>query len=91
MIVDGERKSCGEHPVVAEMLGVDARVQVWRVNVRKEGVQKVVPKPFRLGLVEPKAVNEVLFGHIEDQDLHFARPRILRLASVQSPYLETPS
>ena len=59
-VVHSERKTPGEKPVVAKMQGVDAGIELQRVDVGENGIEEIVAQFRYLAFVEPVAVNEVL-------------------------------
>jgi hypothetical protein len=54
-VIDGKREPSGEKAVIAEVPGVNACVESEGVNVRKQGIEKIVAEAGRLGLIEAKA------------------------------------
>jgi len=71
---------------MAKVSRVNACVELEGVNVRKQGIEKIITEPPALSFIEAEAVYQVLFGFVKNLDLHFlVSSRILLLASFQSP------
>jgi len=63
---------------------VYAGIQLKRIDVREQAIQKIWPKPGCLFLVKMPALDQVLLGVIEDLDSHETLRRIFFLAVSQS-------
>ncbi len=56
--------------MIAEVNGVYACIQTKRVDVGKQGIEKIIPETYVLYLVESKAIDQVLLGFVENADIH---------------------
>ena len=83
-VVYGVGKSLREKPVKPVDLCVHTSVDLQRVDVGKQGVEKVVADAFPLPGVELSPAIQVGECRREDLDLHSARLRNSRLAAAQS-------
>ena len=48
--------------MITEMEGMNASVKMQRFYVLKDGVEKIISKPFRLMLIEPKSIDQISTG-----------------------------
>ena len=70
--------------MIAEVLSVNAGIELQGVDVGKKRIEEVVAQTRHLALVEPVAVNEVLPGLVKNLDLHLVESRMISFASAQS-------
>ena len=72
-------------------LPVDPPVENQRINVRKNGIQKVIAKPLALGFVERAATGQIIEGGCQYPHLHLNLPRRECFAVSQSSICSLPS
>lgn len=89
-VVDREWKTFGQEPVITPLQGVDAGIDLQRIDIGKKRVKEVVAKSWGLSLVEPEAIHEIPFGFVKDLDRHLTESRMSFFASAQSTYFAEP-
>lgn len=90
-VVDGEGKTFGEQAMIrAKTDAMNAGVQVQRVNVRNQGIEKIGAKPRTLFLVKLAPFLQIPLGFIKDANPHEDGRDSLALAASQSENLAWP-
>lgn len=56
--------------MVADVDRMDACIETERIDVGEERVKELVAEALALRLVEPEAVDQILFGFVEELDVH---------------------
>ena len=52
------------------MEGVNTSIEIERLYVRKERVEKILTEPFRLMLIKVETINQIFLGRIKDLNSH---------------------
>ena len=69
-IVDRIRKALRQQSLIPVVCSMNTCIQLKRVNIGKDRVEKVLAQPWFLPLVERKAIEQILLGLLEKLDPH---------------------
>jgi hypothetical protein len=83
-IVDDERESFRQKPMMAEHFSMNAGVEGQRIDVSEDGVEEIIARPFALPVVEFPPGRQIPARGSQEADFHFVRLRKSALACSQS-------
>ena len=90
-IINREGESFAQQAVISEMEGVNPSIEIERLYVWKERVEKVITESFRLTLIKLETIEQIFLGRVKEFDSHLIWSLILSLARSKAVNFAFPS